>query len=274
MQDYSETQRKHGKRVAVVPTMGFLHQGHASLITIGRQQADTVITTVFVNPAQFGPAEDFEQYPRDLDRDMAVARQAGSDVVFHPEPAEMYPPQYESYVTVEHVSDTLEGAVRPGHFRGVATVVLKLLHITRPDVAVFGQKDAQQAFILKKMVRDLNLRIEMVVGPIIREEDGLAMSSRNVYLTPDERIRARVLFRALRHAEDRLRQGIRAAETIRSELTEMIHREHPSGIDYVAVVDPETFREVPSVERFPILVALAVRFGKTRLIDNVMAEQS
>jgi pantoate--beta-alanine ligase len=270
MQAYAGEERRRGRRIGVVPTMGFLHDGHASLIRRARELSDTLVTTVFVNPAQFGPGEDFERYPRDLDRDRDLARQAGSDVLFHPSGEEMYPAGFRTSVEVEGVSNVLEGAFRPGHFRGVTTVVLKLLHITMPHAAVFGQKDAQQAFIVQSMVRDLNMDVAIVVAPTVREPDGLAMSSRNIYLLPDERRRAASLWRALRHAEARLREGMRSADALRGELEAVLLNSDPSRIDYIAFIDPATFREYAGEVDRPLLVALAVRFGGTRLIDNIL----
>ncbi len=270
MQGMSERVRLSGKRVGVVPTMGYLHTGHASLIENARELADVVITTVFVNPPQFGPGEDFGRYPRDFERDHSLAAQAGSDIIFYPDVREMYPEAYGTYVEVEGVSKILEGRSRPTHFRGVTTVVIKLLNITKPHVAVFGQKDAQQAFIVQKMVRELNLDVQVVVAPIVREPDGLAMSSRNVYLNETERKNARVLCKSLLHAQTRIRGGERSATALRSEIESMIAGVNPTQIDYVAFVRPDHFQETDRIEPPSVLVLLAVRFGSTRLIDNML----
>lgn len=270
MQELSERVRLSGKRVGVVPTMGYLHAGHTSLIEKARGVSDVVITTIFVNPTQFGPGEDFEPYPRDFERDHSLAVRAGSDVLFYPDVREMYPEGYATYVEVENVSKVLEGKFRPTHFRGVATVVMKLLNITKPHVAVFGQKDAQQAFIIRKMVQDINLDVAVFVAPIVREPDGLAMSSRNAYLSPTERANATVLFKSLQLAEQRIRGGERSVEQLRSEMLSIIAGGHPTQVDYVAFVRPDTFQEIEQIEPPSVLALLAVRFGSTRLIDNML----
>lgn len=270
MQELSEQVRLSGKRVGVVPTMGYLHAGHISLIETARGISDVVITTIFVNPTQFGPGEDFERYPRDLERDRTLATRAGSDVLFCPDVREMYPEGYATYVEVENVSKVLEGKFRPTHFRGVTTVVMKLLNITKPHVAVFGQKDAQQAFIVRKMVQELNLDVVIHVAPIVREPDGLAMSSRNVYLSSTERANATVLFKSLQLAERRIQAGERSVEKLRSEMLSLIASGNPTQVDYVAFVRPETFQEIEQIEPPSVLALLAVRFGSTRLIDNML----
>jgi pantoate--beta-alanine ligase len=270
MQAWSEQTRMSGKRIGVVPTMGYLHAGHTSLMERTRRQSDAVITTVFVNPTQFGPGEDYERYPRDFEHDRALAARAGTDVLFVPDVREMYPEGYATYVEVEQVSRMLEGKFRPTHFRGVTTVVLKLLHITKPHLAVFGQKDAQQAFIVRKMVRELNLDVAIDVAPIVREPDGLAMSSRNVYLSPSERARATVLFRSLQLAEQRIQAGERSVESVRTAMLNLIASGNPTQVDYVAFVRPETFQEIQEIEPPAVLALLAVRFGSTRLIDNML----
>jgi pantoate--beta-alanine ligase len=270
MQAEANRLRREGKRIAVVPTMGALHRGHTSLIERARQLADVVVTTVFVNPAQFAPTEDLAKYPRDLSRDRELAEAAGTDILFAPGSDAMYPPGFHTHVEVEGVSGILEGKVRPTHFRGVTTVVAKLFHLVKPHVAVFGQKDAQQAFIVRRMVKDLDLDVEIVVAPIVREPDGLALSSRNVYLSPDERRRALVLSRALKEAERRVRAGERSADQLRPELSRIIAEGRPDSVDYVAFLNPETFAEVTVIEPPGLLVAVAARFGSTRLIDNVL----
>jgi pantoate--beta-alanine ligase len=270
MQEWSERSRMSGTRIGVVPTMGYLHRGHTSLIEKAREVSDQVITTIFVNPTQFGPGEDFERYPRDAERDRLLASAAGTDVLFFPDVREMYPEGYATYVEVENVSSILEGKFRPTHFRGVTTVVLKLLNITKPHVAVFGQKDAQQAFIIQKMVRELNLDVAIVVAPIVREPDGLALSSRNIYLNETERANATVLFKSLQHAERRVHAGERSVATLRSEMQELIAGGKPTQVDYIAFIQPDRFQEVERIEPPAVLIALAVRFGSTRLIDNLL----
>ncbi|MGD0590986.1 MAG: pantoate--beta-alanine ligase [Bacteroidota bacterium] len=268
MQEVSEKFRCEGKKIAVVPTMGYLHNGHTTLIERASSLADIVITTIFVNPTQFGPNEDFARYPRDFEHDKVVAHNAGSDIIFYPDAEEIYPTGFSSIVEVEGVSNILEGAFRPKHFQGVTTVVAKLLNITKPHIAVFGQKDAQQAFLIQKMVRDLNFDIDIIIAPIVREADGLAMSSRNMYLNEAERKSALVLFRSLQHAAERIRQGERSIALLRKEMLNIIQSGAPSQIDYIAFVDPATFSETEHLNQPEILVALAVRFGTTRLIDN------
>ena len=269
MQDVAERFRREGKIIGVVPTMGYLHRGHASLIELAHSRADVVITTIFVNPTQFAPNEDFNRYPRDLDRDKIIAEKAGSYFIFFPDVAEMYPKNFDSKVEVEKASTILEGAFRPIHFRGVTTVVAKLFHITKPHFAIFGQKDAQQAFIVQKMVKDLNFEIEIIIAPIVREEDGLALSSRNVYLNETERKNALVLYRSLQHAAQRIQAGTINVSDIRAEMENLIKNGSPSQIDYIAFINPIKFEEVEIIESPEVLVALAVRFGATRLIDNI-----
>lgn len=269
MQETAKRFRRDGKILAVVPTMGYLHRGHASLIECARSRADVVITTIFVNPAQFAPNEDFNRYPRDFDHDKIIAVAAGTDIIFFPDAAEMYPKEFKSYVEVEGASRILEGAFRPILFRGVTTVVAKLFHITKPHIAVFGQKDAQQAFIIRKMVDELNFDIDIILAPIVREEDGLALSSRNIYLNETERKNALVLYRSLQHAAKRIQDGEHDAAVIRVEMENLIQSGNPSQIDYIAFVNPEYFAEVENIEQPEVLAALAVRFGATRLIDNI-----
>jgi pantoate--beta-alanine ligase len=270
MQATAEQLRSSGKRISVVPTMGFLHEGHLSLIRLARQHGDAVVTTIFVNPAQFGPAEDFGRYPRDFARDTQLADSAGTDYLFAPVTEAMYPEGYASYIDVERVTASHEGRSRPGHFRGVATVVGKLFNITKPHCAVFGQKDAQQTVVIKQMVRDLNFDLEIVVGPIVREPDGLAMSSRNTYLTHEQRKEATVLFRSLTLASERIRSGERRSGEIIRVMTDLISSSTSGVIDYVSIADGSTLEEVLSCEAGrPLLISLAVRFGTTRLIDNI-----
>jgi pantoate--beta-alanine ligase len=270
MQRETERLRRAGKRIAVVPTMGYLHSGHLELIRTARKHADTVITTIYVNPTQFGPSEDFARYPRDLARDTRLATEAGTDFIFAPATDAMYPVNYATYVMVESLSEVLEGKARPGHFRGVATVVAKLFNITKPHVAVFGQKDAQQVVIVKRMIRDLNFDIELVVVSIVREPDGLAMSSRNTYLTPDQRRSAPVLYQSLQLARRMLEEGVRDGEKIIGEMRTLITTQSSGQVDYISIAHGETLQEMTRCnEGVPLLVSLAVRFGSTRLIDNI-----
>jgi len=252
-----------------VPTMGYLHEGHLSLVRRARAENDHVAVSIFVNPTQFGPHEDYNRYPRDLERDLRLLEPLGVDLVFAPSVEEMYPPGFQTWVIVEEVSRPLEGAARPGHFRGVATVVTKLFNIVQPDRAYFGQKDAQQAVVIRRMVQDLNIPVEIVVCPTVREPDGLAMSSRNTYLNPEERRAATVLFRALQATKARYEQGERDAERLREAMREVIQAEPLARLDYVSVADPETLQELDRVEDRALL-SLAVYIGKTRLIDNIL----
>jgi len=263
-----DTRRGLTGSVGLVPTMGYLHEGHISLVRAARQENDYVFVSIFVNPTQFGPTEDFASYPRDADRDLSLLRDAGIDYVFLPDAAEIYPPGFETVVDVGSVSSPLEGEARPGHFRGVATVVLKLLNIVQPQRAYFGEKDAQQLAVIRRLVRDLDVPVEVVSMPTVREEDGLAMSSRNVYLTPEQRKAAPVLYEALTLAREMWIRGTRDAEAFRKRMRELIQAAEPSQIEYVSVADPLTLQEVERIQG-PALVSLAVRFGKTRLIDNI-----
>jgi pantoate--beta-alanine ligase len=258
--------------VGLVPTMGFLHAGHMSLVEAARRENASVAVSIFVNPAQFGPSEDLAAYPRDPDRDLTMLREAGVDLVFMPPPEEVYPPGFETWITPGSVAEPLEGAARPGHFRGVATVVLKLFNIVQPDRAYFGQKDAQQLRVIRRMVRDLNVPVEVVGMPIVREPDGLALSSRNVYLNPEERQAALVLSRALRCGEQLWSRGETSADAIRKAMADLIVAEPLAKIDYVSLADPETLRELDRAAR-SALASLAVRVGRARLIDNVLLER-
>jgi len=256
--------------VGFVPTMGFLHEGHLSLVRRAREENETVVVSIFVNPTQFGPKEDFKSYPRDTDRDLARLEPL-TDIVFMPQAAEMYPEDFDSWVEPGDIATRLEGAARPGHFRGVTTVVAKLFNIVSPDRAYFGQKDAQQLAVIKKMVSDLDMNPEVVACPTVREPDGLAMSSRNTYLNPEQREAAAVLYRALNLAEKRWKQGEQDAGTIRHEMVELIEKEPLAEIDYISVADAATLREMHRLKP-PALVSLAVKIGRTRLIDNIMLE--
>ena len=257
--------------VGLVPTMGFLHDGHLSLVTRARQECRSVAASIFINPTQFGPTEDLAAYPRDLPRDLASLEAAGVDLVWTPSPEAMYPPGFQTWVTVEGVSQGLEGERRPGHFRGVATVVTKLFHAFGAQRAYFGQKDAQQVAVVKKMAADLNMDLEVVACPTVRETNGLAMSSRNTHLTGDQRRAATVLYRALTRAQEMWAGGEKDAGEIRHEMTELIGKESLADIVYVSIAHAETLKEIHRVKP-PALVSLAVKFGKTRLIDNVVLE--
>ena len=257
--------KREGLTVGLVPTMGFIHEGHASLIKRAREENDRVAVSVFVNPTQFGPNEDLEAYPRDFERDSALCEGIGADLIFHPEPEDMYDNPC-AYVSIEKLSDNLCGKTRPVHFRGVCTVVSKLFNIVTPDRAYFGQKDAQQLAIIKKMVKDLNFDIEIIGCPIVREEDGLAKSSRNTYLNAEERKAALCLSRSVAKGQEIIKNGMKA-EKLLGEMIEVINAEPLAKIDYVSVVDALTMEPVEKIDR-PVLVAMAVYIGKTRLIDN------
>ena len=257
--------------VGFVPTMGYLHEGHLSLVRKARLSNSSVAVSIFVNPAQFGPQEDFASYPRDTERDLALLAEEKADIIFIPSTGEMYPERYGVYIDGGPLTERLEGACRPGHFRGVNTVVAKLFNIVRPTRAYFGQKDAQQALVIQKMVSDLNMDVEIIILPTVREEDGLAMSSRNTYLNPEERRAARVLYRALRLAEQHWQSGEEDAARARKKMTEMIESEPLASIDYISIADMETLEEMDTI-RPRALVSLAVRIGKTRLIDNIVIE--
>jgi pantoate--beta-alanine ligase len=260
--------RREGKRIGFVPTMGYLHDGHLSLVREAKGRDDVTVVSIFVNPIQFGPNEDFGKYPRDLAKDSAYLKDAGVDCLFYPAAAEIYPPGYRTYVEVEGLQARLCGRSRPGHFRGVATVVLKLFDIVAPDHAFFGAKDAQQVLIIKRMAADLDLDVQIVTCPIVREPDGLALSSRNAYLDPAGRRAARVLSTSLRWAEKAVAAGERDAARLLAGIRSVIEAEPLARIDYAEAVDPETLEPVSEI-RGEVLVALAVFIGSTRLIDNV-----
>ena len=265
-----DRQRLAGKRVGLVPTMGFLHEGHVSLIRKARELSDYVVVSIFVNPTQFGPGEDLDKYPRDMEGDLAKCEAEGTALIFSPEVPALYPDGYQTYVAVEQVSQGLCGAKRPVHFRGVATVVTKLLNIVGPCVSVFGEKDYQQLLVIKRMVRDLDMPVEVVGHPIVREPDGLAMSSRNAYLTPEERASATALHGSLLAIRDRATSGdLPAAEAV-ALATKIIERDTPGKVDYVEVRDAETLDPIDTVGSGRSVVALAVFMGKARLIDNMV----
>lgn len=261
--------RGEGRILGLVPTMGALHEGHLSLVRAARAVCDVVAVSIFVNPTQFGPTEDFSKYPRTFEDDCALLKQEGVDLIFAPTVDEMYPAGASTFVLVEGVSDRLDGASRPGHFRGVTTVVSKLFHITKPHKAFFGQKDAAQVAVLRKMVRDLNFPLQLVVCPIVRESDGLALSSRNRYLSPEERQKALVLHRALEKVKDAGAGGETSAQKLVAAARDVFAEEPSVRVDYIAVVDPDTLEEVPDV-RSGALVAVAAFVGTTRLIDNIV----
>ncbi|MDO9516354.1 MAG: pantoate--beta-alanine ligase [Syntrophales bacterium] len=268
MQDFSEALRLRGKRIAFVPTMGYLHDGHLRLMEEGKKRGDCLVTSIYVNPTQFGPDEDLDKYPRDFERDERLSRDAGVDVIFYPSSSQMYPEQYHTYVTVEDITTNLCGLTRPTHFRGVATVCAKLFNIIKPHVTVFGRKDFQQLAVIKRMVADLNMDIEVIGIPTVREPDGLAMSSRNAYLKEGEREAALSLSRSLRRAADLYNQGERDAGVILQEVKGFIEGHPGTKIDYVKICDVETMADVESVEGERSVLALAVWVGTPRLIDN------
>jgi pantoate--beta-alanine ligase len=267
MQQWSIEERKKGKTIAFVPTMGALHDGHLSLVREGKLRADRLVLSIYVNPTQFGPKEDFRRYPRETESDLRKAKELKTDAVFLPTDEEMYPKGYQTYVTVEGVTKYLCGVSRPGHFRGVATVVLKLLNIVMPHIALFGEKDYQQLVVIRRMVRDLNLPVEILGMPIVREADGLAMSSRNRYLSPNERKAALAISSALTKAEVLLASNQRNLNKILSAVYETIYAAKIVHIDYVSLCDPETLEELSSL-KLPALLAIAAFVGPTRLIDN------
>lgn len=260
-----------GKKVGFVPTMGALHEGHLSLIRAARKENKLVVVSIFVNPAQFGPKEDLKAYPRPVKKDLSLCRKEKVDLVFSPQPQDIYPKGFSTYCLVEGLSEVLCGKERPGHFRGVATVVLKLFNIVQPDIAYFGQKDAQQAIIIKRMARDLNIPVKIKVMPIVREIDGLAMSSRNVYLNMAQRLDALALSRALNLAQVLIRGGAKDTARIISRMRELINKKKSAKIDYIAIVDLKDLRPLQKIID-GCLIALAVRIGKTRLIDNIIVK--
>jgi len=263
--------KKQGYSIGLVPTMVYLHEGHGSLIERAVKENDKVMVSVFVNPIQFGPNEDLETYPRDFDADLQMIEKLGADMVFHPEPSDMYAPDFSTTISVAGVSENLCGARRPGHFNGVCTVVTKLFNLSEADRAYFGQKDAQQLAVVRRMVRDLNANIEIIGCPIIREDDGLAKSSRNTYLNPDERKAATVLSKALRTGKQMIESGEKNAEVVKSKITEIISKEPLAKIDYVEITDWNSIEPVDIIDR-STLCAIAVYIGNTRLIDNFIYE--
>lgn len=256
-------------RVGLVPTMGYLHEGHLSLVRRAREETDHVVVSIFVNPTQFGPREDLSKYPRDLDRDLSLLEPLGVDLIWIPTAEIMYPPGFQTWVEVEGITQPLEGSMRPGHFRGVTTIVAKLFNAVQPHKAYFGQKDAQQAAVIRQMTRDLNFPLEIVVCPIVREPDGLAMSSRNVYLDPEQRKAATVLSRSLKAAKEAYDNGERDAEKIRGKMKEVLASEPLAQVQYVSCADYDTLEELETITG-KALLSMAVFIGKTRLIDNIV----
>jgi pantoate--beta-alanine ligase len=269
MQSLAIGLRTGGKLIGLVPTMGALHEGHLRLIDVAKQKADVVIVSIFVNPAQFGPNEDFAKYPRTLEADIAACEKRGADIVFAPKMPDIYPPGYSTYVSEERLSKGLCGISRPGHFRGVCTIVNLLFNITRPDFAIFGQKDAQQVATIKKMVADLWLPVEIVVAPTLREPDGLAMSSRNQYLSEEQRTEAAKIYRALREGKRLVDEGIRSPDRVLAEITHVLAQSRRIRLIYVAMVDRDTFAPVREVVPGKSLITVAVWLNDTRLIDNL-----
>lgn len=262
--------KKEGKKIGFVPTMGCLHEGHLSLIRKAKALSDFVVVSIFVNPIQFGPNEDYDRYPRTFEKDCKLCEKEGVDLIFHPDVSEMYPSNFSTFVEVEgQISSILCGIKRPGHFKGVTTVVSKLFNIVEPDLAIFGQKDAQQAFIIKKMVKDLNFDIEIIVSDIVREEDGLAMSSRNTYLSEEERKVAPLIYKGLLEALKLFKEGEKDSTILKNKVKEIICTSSLFRIDYIEVVDLKSFSYVDRVEE-EALLAVAVFLGKTRLIDNII----
>jgi pantoate--beta-alanine ligase len=271
MQSHADALRRQGRTVGLVPTMGFLHEGHLSLIRRARRDCDVVVVSIFVNPTQFGPGEDLDRYPRDAEGDKRKCEAAGVNVLFMPKASGMYPDTPSVFVVVEGISDILEGAARPGHFRGVATVVSKLFHLVKPHKAFFGQKDYQQAAVVRRMVKGLNMDVDVVVLPTVREPDGLAMSSRNSYLSADERQKAAVIHRALSAAEQMAKAGGKEPEKLRNKMLAVLSEVPGIEIDYVEIADPETLMPLASAKDSMALL-VAVRLGRTRLIDNLVIQ--
>ena len=269
---YSRRMRQRKKRIGFVPTMGYLHDGHLSLIRAARRDTDIVVMSIFVNPIQFGPKEDLKRYPRDLKRDIKLAKLSGVDIIFYPTDKSMYPSDFRTYVEVSKLSSLLCGKSRPGHFRGVTTVVTKLFNIVEPDIVYFGQKDAQQAIIIKRMIRDLNMPLKIKILPIIRERDGLAMSSRNSYLNQSERVDALVLNQALKLAKSLIKRGERESGYLIKKMKTLINKKRCAKIDYVQIVDLKNLTPVRKI-RGKVLIAVAIWIGRTRLIDNLIMDR-
>ncbi len=271
MQQVAERHRREGKIIGFVPTMGYLHQGHVSLINEIRSRCDVLVVSIFVNPTQFGPGEDLKSYPRDFARDKKICAAEKVDILFFPNGEQMYPSPYHTRINIGYLVDVMCGISRPGHFEGVATVVAKLFHIVKPHIAIFGEKDYQQALIIRQMVKDLNFEVQIITAPIIREADGLAMSSRNKYLTSEERKNATRLYQSLKLAQQRVQEGTRNSSSIKSDMEQLLHQIPGAKIDYISIADPQTLISLDVVDG-NVLIALAVFIGKTRLIDNMIIQ--
>ncbi len=271
MQQTVDLIRREGRAIGIVPTMGYLHEGHLSLIREAKRNADITVTTIFVNPAQFAPGEDYQRYPRDFNRDIKLVDSAGSDYLFAPTVEEMYPSSFSTYVEVGSITGILEGKFRPAHFHGVTTIVAKLFNTIKPHVAVFGQKDAQQVIVIRQMVHDLNHDIRIIVAPIVREADGLAMSSRNTYLSPEQRKESATIYKSLKRGEQMINEGEHNCARIIAEISSYLTSQPSLKIDYVSVADADSLEEYTVIkENSRILISLAVRVGATRLIDNII----
>jgi pantoate--beta-alanine ligase len=273
MHEWSKTQKKESKTICFVPTMGYLHQGHVSLLEKGRPLCDTLVLSIFVNPTQFGPNEDLDSYPSNIKNDLALARKAGVTAVFLPGKDDIYPENFQTEIKLQYLPDHLCGKSRPIHFDGVATVVTKLFNIVLPDIAVFGQKDYQQLQIIRQLMLDLDFDIKIVAGDIIREKDGLAMSSRNAYLSDSQRVSALSLFKSLNLARELIAKGETRPEALRRQMEALIKRFPETALDYISFCDPQTLEDVDSIKH-QVLVAIAVKIGKTRLIDNALIDPS
>jgi len=260
--------KQKGKIIGFVPTMGYLHEGHLSLVRVAKKKSDVLVVSIFINPTQFGPKEDFKRYPKNLKRDKRLLKETGCDFLFVPDIKNMYPEGYDTYVEVENLTRILEGASRPEHFKGVTTIVAKLFNIVQPDIAVFGQKDFQQAVVIKRMVKDLNFPVKIIVAPTIREKSGLALSSRNLYLSDEEKKQALVLYQSLNLAKKMIESGERDSRRIKNRMRLLIQKKPKAKIDYIAINDSETLRPLKKLKG-NVLISLAVRVGKTRLIDNI-----
>ena len=269
MKTYAKIMKKDNKLIGFVPTMGYLHEGHLNLIRTARKQSDIVIVSIFVNKLQFGPKEDFDAYPRDPEGDENLAKSCGADVIFYPDEKDMYPKGFSTYVDVENLTNNLCGKSRPGHFKGVTTVVAKLFEIVKPDIAYFGQKDAQQAFIVKRMIEDLNMDITLKIMPIVREEDGLAMSSRNVYLKSSERKEATQIYKSLEEARELVNSGENDSKEVAKKVRNVLQKTPSLKIDYISLVDVNSLQDVSKINN-ETLLAVAAFAGKTRLIDNII----
>ncbi len=269
MQKHSDLMIRQGKSIALIPTMGFLHEGHLSLMQEGARHADHLVVSIFVNPTQFGQGEDLEAYPKNFNRDMELCKKEGVDVIFKPDTPELYPENFQTYITLENLPNHLCGLSRPVHFKGVATIVTKLFNIVKPDIAIFGQKDFQQLAVIKQMVSDLHMPVKVIGAPIIREADGLAMSSRNTYLTPEKRSAALSLLESLNNAKQLIKDGVTDSNIIIKKATDIVKSHGDTKIDYISICDPETLENVRNIKK-PVLMAMAVKVGKTRLIDNII----